>query len=361
MAKKPTAARSALLDKLKAKSTLEHTSTLSESVIFSERDMIATHIPMLNVALSGSLIGGFTPGLTALAGPSKNFKTGFALVFVKAYLNKYPDAVCLYYDSEFGTPKAYWKSFGIDMERVVHSPVTNVEQLKFDIMTQLDDIGRDEHLIIVVDSIGNLASKKEVEDALEGKSVADMTRAKQLKSLFRMVTPHLMLKNIPMFIVNHTYKEIGLFPKDIMGGGTGPMYSSDTVWILGRQQDKDGDALTGYKFVINVEKSRFVKEKSKILIEVGFNDGISPYSGLLACAMEGGWIIKPKNGWYQRVDKTTGEVVGKMYREDEMNDTEFWAPILIDKTFHAWIESKYKLANHAMTPTITDEEVEEAA
>ncbi len=36
-------------------------------------------------------------------------------------------------------------------------------------------------VIIVVDSVGNLASKKEVDDALEGKSVADMTRAKQMK------------------------------------------------------------------------------------------------------------------------------------------------------------------------------------
>jgi len=349
---------SALMAKLKEHSTLEHTSTLSESVIFTERDMVPTHIPMLNVALSGTLGGGFTPGLTALAGPSKNFKTGFALIFVKAYLTKYPDAVCLYYDSEFGTPRAYWNSFGIDMERVVHSPVTNVEQLKFDIMTQLETVDRDEHLIIVVDSIGNLASKKEVEDALEGKSVADMTRAKQLKSLFRMVTPHLMLKNIPMFIVNHTYMEIGLFPKAIMGGGTGPMYSSDTVWILGRQQDKEGTEVVGYKFVINVEKSRFVKEKSKILIEVGFDDGISPYSGLLDAAIEGGWVIKPKNAWFQRVNKESGEMIGKMYREDETNSTEFWTPVLQDPKFHKWIEDKYRLSNHSMTPSVS-EEVEE--
>ena len=58
---------------------------------------------------------------------------------------------------------------------------------------------------------------EEVEDALEGKSVADMSRAKQVKSLFRMVTPHLNIKDISMVVVNHTYKEIGMFPKDIVG------------------------------------------------------------------------------------------------------------------------------------------------
>ena len=91
--------------------------------------------------------------------------------------------------------------------------------------------------MIVIDSIGNLASKKEVEDALDQKSVADMSRAKQIKSLFRMVTPHLTLKDIPTVVVNHTYKEIGMFPKDIVGGGTGSYYSADNIYILGRQQE----------------------------------------------------------------------------------------------------------------------------
>ena len=87
-------------------------------------------------------------------------------------------------------------------------------------MRQLKNIERGEHVMIVVDSIGNLASKKEVEDALEQKAVADMSRAKQLKSLFRMITPHLTLKDIPLVAVNHTYMEIGMFPKAVVGGGS---------------------------------------------------------------------------------------------------------------------------------------------
>jgi RecA/RadA recombinase len=131
-------------------------------------------------------------------------------------------------------------------------------------MKQLEGIDRGDRVMIIIDSIGNLASKKEVEDALEGKSVADMSRAKQVKSLFRMVTPHLNLKDIPMVVVNHTYKEIGMFPKDIVGGGTGSYYSADNIFILGRQQEKEGTEIVGYNFIINVEKSRYVKEKSKI-------------------------------------------------------------------------------------------------
>jgi RecA/RadA recombinase len=208
-----------ILDKIKKASTIKESSVLSKSKFFTQKDMVQTDIPMINVALSGSLDGGFTPGLTMFAGPSKHFKTAFSLLMAKAYLDKYPDSAVLFYDSEFGTPQSYFHAFGIDIDRVLHTPIMDVEQLKFDIMQQLTSVDRDDKLIIIIDSIGNLASKKEVEDAMDGKSVADMSRAKQIKSLFRMVTPYLTMKDIPMVVVNHTYKEIGLYPKDIVGGG----------------------------------------------------------------------------------------------------------------------------------------------
>jgi RecA/RadA recombinase len=287
--------------------------------------------------LSGRLDGGLTPGLTMWAGPSKHFKTAFSLLMARAYLDKYPDAALLFYDSEFGTPQSYFETFGIDMDRVLHTPVTDVEQLKFDIMQQLQNIQRNDHLIIVIDSIGNLASKKEVEDALDGKSVADMSRAKQMKSLFRMVTPHLTLKDIPMVVVNHTYKEIGLYPKDIVGGGTGSYYSADNIFILGRQQEKEGTEVVGYNFIINVEKSRYVKEKSKIPVSVSFDGGISKWSGLLDLALDSGHVTKPSNGWYAK----TGEE--KKYRVKETDTKEFWMSILTDKAFYDFVKQKYSI------------------
>ncbi len=186
---------SALLEKLKKNSTIKETNILADSIIFAKKDMVPTKIPVINVALSGRLDGGLTPGLTMWAGPSKHFKTAFSLLMAKSYMDKYKDAALLFYDSEFGTPQSYFESFGIDQSRVMHTPITDIEQLKFDIMQQMSELKRGDKVIILIDSIGNLASKKEVEDALEGKSAADMTRAKQLKSLFRMVTPHLTMKD----------------------------------------------------------------------------------------------------------------------------------------------------------------------
>ncbi len=289
------------------------------------------------------------------AGPSKHFKTAFSLLMAKSYLDKYEDAALLFYDSEFGTPQSYFDTFGIDTKRVLHTPVTDVEQLKFDIMQQLSTVERGDHLIIIIDSIGNLASKKEVEDALDQKAVADMSRAKQMKSLWRMVTPHLTMKDIPCVVVNHTYKEIGLYPKDIVGGGTGSYYSADNIFILGRQQEKDGKDVVGYNFIINVEKSRFVKEKSKIPIEVSWDEGISKWSGLMDMALESGHVIKPRVGWFQRVDMETGEILDKSYRMNDTYSFSFWHPILQCPKFNEFIENRYRVASGSI---MQEDEVE---
>jgi RecA/RadA recombinase len=334
-----------VLDKIKKNTTIKDSAILAKSKFFNEKDMIPTPVPAINIALSGSLDGGITPGLTMWAGPSKHFKTAFSLLMAKSYLDRYEDAALLFYDSEFGSPQSYFTSFGIDTDRVLHTPITDVEQLKVDIMNQINELDRTDKIMIIIDSIGNLASKKEVEDALDGKSVADMSRAKQIKSLFRMVTPHLTLKDIPMVVVNHTYKEIGMFPKDIVGGGTGSYYSADNIYIIGRQQEKDGKEITGYNFIINVEKSRYVKEKAKIPVTVSYDGGISRWSGLLDIALESGHVVKPSNGWYSKVDVESGEVEEKKYRFNDTETKEFWSSILEQESFHDFINKKYKVAS----------------
>jgi len=473
------------LEKLRKASTIKDTAILSQSVFFEDKDRISVPVPILNVALGGSLFGGLTPGLTMWAGPSKHFKTSFSLLMAKAYLDKYPEAVLLFYDSEFGTPQSYFKSFGIDADRVVHTPITDIEVLKHDLVTQMQGLSRGDKVIILIDSIGNLASKKEMDDALEGKTVADMTRAKQLKSLFRMVTPYLTMKNIPLIAVNHTYKTLELYAKDVVGGGcvvegtkirladgslksvedfvvgdlvetklgpkrvsatwnpttlddgepecfqvvfdnpfvdndfvvcsdkhkflvngqwveaknlsecevvdsvsggrvklasvtpigrqkvydlsvedaehyvlehgvvthnTGSYYSSDNIFIVGRRQEKDGDEVSGYSFIINVEKSRYVKEKSKIPVTVLYDGGISRYSGIFDLALESGHIVKAASqGFYQLCDVDTGEVSEKKLRRAAIEtDSSIMESILNHPKFDEFVIKTYRLAEGAM-------------
>lgn len=337
-----------ILDRMKSVGSVKETSLLSESAFFNEKEQCLTEIPIINAALSGSIRGGLSSGLTFLAGPSKHFKSLLGLILVKAYMKKYKDAVCLFYDSEFGITPEYIAANGIDTSRVLHIPIEHLEQLKFDISKRLEEIKRGDKVIIFVDSVGNLASKKEVEDALGEKSAADMTRAKVMKSLWRIVTPHLTIKDIPCIAINHTYTTMEMFAKTVMGGGTGGMYSSNQVFIIGKAQEKDDTGIVGWNFTLNAEKSRYVKEKSKFPFLVTYERGINKWSGLLDIALESGHVIKPKKGYYSKVNMETGEVEKESYKEEDTNSIGFWKDILEDENFDAFIGSKFKISNSTL-------------
>lgn len=333
-----------LIDKIKKTSSNKLISILSGSKIHGHKDVITTPIPMLNVALSGKIDGGLTAGLTTIAGPSKHFKTSYALLMAAAFQKKYPEGIILFYDTEFGASGEYFKTFGIDPERVVHVPITNIEELKFDCMQQLESFDREDKVFILVDSVGNIASRREIENSLNENSAADMTRAREIRACFRQFTPHLTIKDIPMVAINHTYQTQELYSKTVVSGGTGIYYSSDTILIIGRQQEKDGTELAGWNFIINIEKSRTIKEKMKIPMTVLYETGIMKWSGFLELALEGQYVGKPSNGWYSKVDRETGELEDKKYREKDIkNNTDFWNDLLTTTDFKEYIEKKFAL------------------
>lgn len=335
-----------LLDRLSKAGSIKHAQVLSDSFMFNSKDVIPSEIPIINMAFSGEIDGGFTTGLTVLSGESKTFKTLLSLYCMKAYFDRYPDAIALFYDCEYGTTPEYFRAYGIDPARVLHIPLEHVEQLKFDIVKRLEEIKRGDKVFILIDSLGALASKKEVEDAINENTAADMSRAKAIRSLLRIITPHLTFKDLPCVMVNHVYKEIGLYPKDVIPGGTAVTYASNQIFIISKAQEKDKEGnLAGYKFTINIFKSRFVKEKSKFPFTVTYASGIRKWSGLLDVAMESGHVIKPKVGWYQVMgDDGAPLLEGKLFREKDMNESDFiWETVFENTGFKKWVKERYTL------------------
>lgn len=352
--KAPIAATGGLLSKILKNSSLKHIDTLEQSVVFNDKDNIRTNCPALNVALSGDLFGGYQSGLTIFAGPSKHFKSMLGLRLVAAYLNKYPDAVCLFIDSEFGITPDYLLANGVDPARVIHAPVEHIEQMKFEVVGQLDKLERGEHLVIFVDSLGNAPSKKELQDVLDEKEKADMSRAKSIKSFFRMCTPLLNIKDVPMIVINHVYEEQGMFAKTVMGGGTGPYLSADNILFISRQQEKDSkDKVIGYNFNLRVEKSRYTKEKSVIPINVTWKGGFNPFSSLFSMAKDCGIINEVTKGYYSLVDGDTGEILLDKAKQSQFGKEEFMK-LLKMKKFADEVILKYQIP-----PTNIDQDLQD--
>jgi hypothetical protein len=343
---------SAILERLKKNCRIAEADILSETVFFKPKEAVPTPVPMINVALSGSVDGGVACGLTILAGNSKTFKSTLGLLQAATYMKKYPESVLLFYDSEFGSPTGYFESFGIDLNRVLHVPVKNIEELKFDIVNQLEKIEKKDRVFIMLDSFGNIASKKEMDDAINENSAADMSRAKALKGLWRMVTPYLTLKDIPMIAIGHTYEEQKLYGKQILSGGKGAYYGANAIWFISRSQDKEGSDIVGYYFNIKIEKSRCVREGSKIPLNVKFEGGISKWSGLLEVALELGYVKKPKVGWYVAIDPSSGEELTKNLRAAQTENGDFWNSVFAKTDFANAIQKRYTLSSGQL---LTDE------
>jgi hypothetical protein len=126
---------------------------------------------------------------------------------------------------------------------------------------------------------------------------------------------------------------------------TGIMYSSNQVFIISKAQEKDGTELAGWKFTINIEKSRYVREKAKLPFIVNYEKGIQKWDAIFDLALEAGMIIKPKVGWYQLCDPSTGEIdESANYRQAQvLENDEFFLELIETVEFQKFVESKFKL------------------
>ena len=335
--------------------------TLSDTDFFDTKKYGAsfeTHL--FNLAVSGKFKdGGVTPGVTVLAGPSRSLKTIYGIYAVKAFLEKFKDAVCLFYDSEFGGP-GYWEAAGVDMDRVIHIPIKNIEDLKFDVQQKLDELTAKDKVVIFIDSIGMLASKKEALDALNENEAADMTRAKEIKSFFRIVTPTLNQYHIPLLAINSVHASFDKYNPVAMGGGTGILLAANTVIFFAKFKLKDeksdvkdqaDDGRIGNKFRMTIEKSRFIKEGSKFDFEMVYGErGPNKNTGLWEMALKTGDIYSPSNGWRAaRIVDKDGNVLPEdqhpKFREREKRlDPDFWEQIMFKKTnFAQNVENRLSL------------------
>lgn len=320
---------------------------MTSSNFGNKKPICKTLVRAINLMIYGSLDGGITAGLTQVVGDSRTFKTNLCVEVIHAWLEHDPEAVCVFFDCEFGGIGAF-QNRGCDLSRIIHVPFTNIEEMTFQFAGMLDEAQIGEKIFWFTDSISQVASKKEAISAIEQNEAQDMTRAKTLNSFFRIVTPQLNLKGMPFWFINSFYADTtNKYADPIIKGGKQSFLSSDAILFVTRSQDKDEKTkeLLGWNFNYTALKSRFVKEKSKFSIHVTYEQGIDKYSSMFDLAVDAGYIIAPKQGWYQRT-KLIGFEDPKSYRMKElMSDDSFWEPILNSQGFKDFCRDEYSLSS----------------
>ena len=204
------------LDTVIKDSKNEYASFVSDGVAAGDiESFVDTGSYVINALVSGSIFGGFPSNkITALAGESGTGKTFFCLSVVKSFLDSNPDAGVIYFETESAISKDMIESRGIDSTRMVIFPVDTIEEFRTQAIRIIDKYLEEKKesrqpLMFVLDSLGMLATAKEVQDATNDKQVRDMTKAQLIKSCFRILTLKLGKANIPMLVTNHTYYVVG--------------------------------------------------------------------------------------------------------------------------------------------------------
>jgi RecA/RadA recombinase len=287
---------------------------------FSKIDeYIPTGNYMLNAQLTGSLFGGIPNSRSVcVAGESGSGKT-FLILNVCREAQKMGYHI-IYCDSEAAVDESIMKNFGIDPNGVRYQPVSTSLEVRHFVANLCDQLKKAREkgaetpkIMLVLDSLGNLATTKERADAASGSEKKDMTKQQDLRSLFRVITTDLAEFKIPFVFSNHTYASIGSFiPGQTISGGGGAIYNASIILQLSKAGLKEGAVgangfamKTGIVVTSKPAKNRFARPLP-IKFHISFYKGMNPYVGLEQfinwenCGIQRGKLISQKefDKWY---------------------------------------------------------------
>lgn len=287
-----------------------------------EKKFISTGVYIVDAAMSGRLLNGgvATNRISVFAGESGAGKSFLAYSCTKnAQKSGYS---VIYIDTEQAVDLEDLPKFGVsnDLEKFRLVRSNKVEDINITLTQLIDELKEQKlagfelpKLMIVLDSLGQMASNKEKADLLKGDIKQDMTKAKAIGSMFRSINNDLGYLDIPMIVCNHTYLTMDLFPQAVMKGGLALLYSASVIGFMTKSKLKTGEeddmdlGGSGITVLFKTQKNRLAKPK-KIRFDISFANGMNPYTGLDAfCRPEYFEQIGIAQGKIE-VDKKTGEM-----------------------------------------------------
>lgn len=292
-----------------------------------------------NFALNRALSGDFKKGvplakITLFAGPSGSGKSFIAGNITKqAQVQGYH---VVYLDSEHAIDVDYLGKIGcnIDPEHLTYISVATIE----DVNSTLSEFfanykkafGKDNldaaKTLIVLDSLAMLSSSTEMENYDKGVIKGDQGQlAKRRKAMLRLALGQIGRLPISLLITDHVY------PQDIMMGDgawaitNSTKFSCSIIGIVTKLKLKDEGEVVGVRMRFETYKSRFAKLGTKVELEVPYNSGMSPVTGLLEMLEEMKVIAKgtqpgEKLNWVAEWSDEHGEIKKVSFRERDFNE-----------------------------------------
>jgi RecA/RadA recombinase len=317
--------------------------TLSDHNLSTVNEWIDTGSYALNAICSGSLYKGIPKGrITGFVGPAQSGKSLIINKIIGNFQSLSSDHWGLIWDTEAATDKNTIKNVGVNPERIKILPVETIEECRNQISKFLDNViagGEKTYgkYIVAIDSLGNLASQKEMTDAAKDKTASDLgQRAKGLKSMMRTITYKAAKAGVSVIFANHIYDDpMAMFPSLVksQSGGKGPLYLASLLVQLAIRNEKhdeknDDDIkipmankVSGVTLRALTVKNRFIPPFLETELYLNFKSGLYKYAGLLDMAI--GYDIVQQNGsTYSLGEKKLG------YFKTWKSNEEVWNSII---------------------------------
>lgn len=266
---------------------------------------------VLNRIISGNVYHGIPQGrITDLAGPSGAGKSFIAANLVAAAQRE--GASILVVDSENALDDEFMRKIGVDVDRddYMYAGVNTIPEASKVVSTFLngykESVGEDEdapQVLILIDSLDMLMTETEMEHFEKGVTKGDQgQKNKQLKAMLRTFVQAIKNLNVAMICTSQVYKN-----QDILNGegvwivSDAVKYACSQIILIQKRKLKDDSKgakasdIAGVRMICEGYKTRFTKPFQKVEIEVPYETGMDPTSGLIEVAQTAGIIIKKGN------------------------------------------------------------------
>jgi RecA/RadA recombinase len=286
---------------------------------------------ILNACMTGSLFKGIPNNRSiCLSGESGVGKTYLILNICREAQKK--GYFIVFYDSENAVDEDLAVNFGIDLSMFRYEPVQTVQEFRSNSTTLVDTlIAQKEEgneipkVLIALDSVGNLATQKEIDDAKSYSDKSDMSRAKVIKSIFRILMSKLGIIQGSFLFSNHIYQTLDLYAQTVQAGGGGIKYGASIIVNFSKAKLKEGASQTGIVVTAKPDKNRFCKP-TVVKFHISYDHGMNPYVGLEEymswdrCGVQRGKFITKKE--YDKLSETQKETC----RQHPLDETVYFQP-----------------------------------
>ena len=258
----------------------------------------------LNYILSGKFINGGWPGgrLSELYG---GFSSGKSLLIEVAIAEaQKQNIVTALDDTEVAFLSGFAEKLHIDIPSLIYLASDSAEDVLENLKDNVEDIkelvGPDINILYCWDSVAQSKSKSE-----EGKNLTDIPgyntgKARLLSMAGRKLHKFLMNNRVCFLVSNQTREKVGVLFGDTEttpGGNAIPFWASIRVRLSRTGLIKDSEGrIVGVKAKVFTKKNKIFAPLKECVVDILFDQGIAPYSGLLDLFKTLGYV-KTSGSW----------------------------------------------------------------